>query len=115
MSRFIDSFDSELVHSYFDLGNTITWTEQPAQHWAKVLGNRIYKLDIKDRGHPEFGEPERKKPGAIGTNGGEVHWSDVRTELEKIGFSGWATAEVPGGDRNRMAGIARWMRDVLDL
>lgn len=115
MAEFVDSFESPFVRSYLDLGNTITWTDQSAEHWAEVLGSRIYKLDIKDRGHPEFGEPHLQRPGAIGTNGGEVHWERVRSHLRRIGFSGWATAEVQGGDHQRLAGIASWMSDVLDL
>ncbi len=115
MAKFIDSFGSPAVRSYFDTGNTITWTEQPAEHWANVLGKRIHSLDIKDRGHPAFGEPKLKREGAVGTNGGEVNWARVREELVKTGFSGWATAEVAGGGRERLAGIAAWMRDVLAL
>lgn len=116
MARFIDSFDSLFVRSYFDLGNTITWTEQSAEHWAKALGSRIYKLDIKDRGHPEFGDARQKRAGiTTGTDGGEVNWLSVREELDRVSFSGWATAEVAGGNRKRLAGIAGWMRDVLDL
>ena len=116
MSKFIDSFGSPMVHSYFDLGNTITWTEQLAEHWAEVLGKRVYKLDIKDRGHPEFGDAKLKRAGIEGgTNGGEVNWAAVRKILAANDFSGWATAEVAGGDRKRLAGIAGWMRDVLDL
>lgn len=116
MAEFIDSFQSPWVRSYFDLGNTITWTEQSAEHWATVLGERIYKLDIKDRGHPEFGEPDLKREGIItGTDGGEVNWKDVRKQLTGVNFEGWATAEVRGGDRTRLKGIEGWMRDVLDL
>ncbi|MDF1754498.1 MAG: sugar phosphate isomerase/epimerase [Verrucomicrobiales bacterium] len=115
MARFIDSFESPTVKSYFDLGNTITWTEQSAQHWAQVLGKRIHKLDIKDRGHAVFGESSRRREGAIGTNGGEVHWEKVRELLVANDFSGWATAEVAGGDRAHLVAMAAWMRDVLDL
>ena len=116
MAEFIDSFDSPAVRSYFDLGNTITWTEQLAEHWGEVLGKRVYKLDIKDRGHPEFGDAKLKREGIEGgTDGGEVNWAKVREILVANDFSGWATAEVAGGDRNRLAGIAGWMRDVLDL
>lgn len=116
MARFIDSFDSPFVRSYYDIGNTITWTEQSAEHWAKALGSRIYKLDIKDRGHREFGDAKQKRKGiTTGTDGGEVNWVKVREELDRVSFSGWATAEVKGGDRKRLTGIAGWMRDVLDL
>lgn len=115
MVSFIDSFESPVVRSYFDLGNTITWTGQPAEHWAEVLGERVYKLDIKDRGHSEFGEAKLKRDGAVGTNGGEVHWERVRKILDRNNYSGWGTAEVPGGDRERLKRMAGWMRDVLDL
>ena len=115
MSRFIDRCDSPMVGSYFDVGNTITWTKQAPEHWAHVLGKRIGKLDIKDRGHAEFGEPQRRSKTAIGTDGGEIRWTDVRDELNRARFSGWATAEVKGGDRERLAGIARWMDQVLGL
>lgn len=113
MARFIDSFDSPFVAAYFDTGNAITWTEQTAQHWANVLGRRIAKLDIKDRGHAEFGEPKLRKGGATGTDGGEVHWRQVREQLARSDFNGWATAEVTGGDRKRLVGIAAWMDEVL--
>jgi L-ribulose-5-phosphate 3-epimerase len=116
MVRFIDSFEApDVVRSYFDTGNTITWTEQSAEHWARVLKKRIYKLDIKDRGHVEFGDNKLAREGVTtGTNGGEVNWKGVREELDEVGFMGWATAEVVGGGRERLAGIAGWMRDVLD-
>ncbi len=115
MARFIDLCDSPMVGSYFDVGNTITWTKQSPEYWARVLGKRIVKLDIKDRGHPEFGDPKLRSKTAIGTDGGEVHWANVRDELDRAQFSGWATAEVKGGDRRRLAGIAKWMDQVLGL
>ena len=37
----------------------------------------------------------------------------VREHLAKIRFTGRATAEVKGGDRQRLAGIAAWMELVL--
>lgn len=115
MARFIDLCDSPTVGSYFDVGNTITWTKQPPEHWARVLGSRIGKLDIKDRGHAEFGEPERRSATAVGTDGGEVHWENVRRELDRAKYSGWATAELKGGDRKWLAGIAKWMDRILRL
>lgn len=116
MAKFIDSFETATVRSYFDLGNTITWTEQPAEHWAKVLGKRVHKLDIKDRGHAEFGDPRQKREGVTtGTNGGEVNWADVRRHLVANNFSGWATAEVRGGNEARLARMKIWMEDVLEL
>lgn len=115
MARFIDDLKSPLVGAYFDTGNTITWTDQSAEHWARVLGKRIVKLDIKDRGHIEFGDVRSSSADAIGTDGGEVHWENVRKELARVRFSGWATAEVKGGDRHRLKNMAQWMRQVLRI
>jgi len=115
MARFIDELKSPAAGAYFDTGNAITWTDQTAEHWVRMLGHRIAKLDIKDRGHENFGDPKKRSPDAIGTDGGEVHWKNVRRELERIKFAGWATAETKGGDEIRLKGMARWMRGILRL
>jgi len=39
----------------------------------------------------------------------------VRQELAELGYQGWATAEVSGGGRDRLADIADQMNRVLDL
>lgn len=113
MADFIDSFESPYVRSYYDTGNTITWTEQSAEHWAKTLGGRIWKVDVKDRGHAIFGDAKLASKTAVGTDGGEVNWRAVRRELEAIRYRGWATAEVVGGDRDHLARMAKWMNQVL--
>jgi L-ribulose-5-phosphate 3-epimerase len=113
MAAFIDSFENPMVGSYYDTGNTISWTEQSAEHWAHVLGRRIGKVDVKDRGHAEFGDAKLKSKTARGTDGGEVHWVNVRKELRAVNYSGWGTAEVRGGDRKRLARMATWMDGVL--
>ena len=115
MARFIDELKSPVVGAYFDTGNAITWTDQPAEHWLRVLGQRIVKLDVKDRGHVEFGDPKKRSPDAVGTDGGEVLWKNVRNELKRIKFDGWATAETKGGDEARLKRMVHWMRGVLHL
>ena len=84
-----------------------------AEHWARVLGKRIGKVDVKDRGHAEFGDPKQASKTARGTDGGEVNWAGVRKELRAIDYTGFATAEVKGGDRHRLARMAAWMDHVL--
>lgn len=115
MARFIDELKSPLVGAYFGTGNAITWTDQSAEHWARALARRIVNLDIKDRGHAELGDPKTRSKDAVGTDGGGVHWKNVRKELARIDFGGWATAEVKGGDSKRLAGIARWMEYILRI
>lgn len=113
MARFVDELESPMVGVYFDVGNNIRWGY--AGHWIEVLGKRIGKLDIK--------EYDRKLQNSEGLRAGfnteigegSVDWQRVRSELKKIHYTGWATAEVKGGGRERLADIARRMNNVLDL
>lgn len=100
---YLDEIDSPWVGAYFDVGNA--WKFAPSQNWIRTLGSRIVKLDIKGWG-AESGF------GKIGD--GDIQWDEVRKALAEIGFTGWATAEVAGGDRDRLAEIAARMDRVLD-
>lgn len=113
MARFIDSFDSPMVGIYFDVGNVVRWGWP--EHWLEVIGRRAKKLDIKEYDlNVAMNEGMRKafdKP--IGE--GSIRWDKVRAELAKIDYHGWATAEVKGGDRKRLAEIAEQMDRALGL
>lgn len=113
MARFIDEINSPWVQVYFDIGNVVRWGWP--QHWIEVLGKRIRKLDVKEYDLKiAMSEGMRKGFGMpLGT--GSIEWDKVRQELLKIDYKGWATAEVPGGDRERLASIAKQMDEVLDL
>lgn len=113
MARFVDDIGSPWVQVYFDVGNVVRWGWP--HHWIQVLGQRIKKLDIKEFDlKVAMNEGMRtafNKPLGQGT----VDWEKVRQELKQIDYQGWATAEVPGGDRTRLADIAAQMDDVLKL
>ncbi len=113
MRRYIDELDSEWVGVYFDVGNVVrfAWPE----HWIPVLGNRIGKLDIKEYSRDKQLNEGLWKGFNVEIGEGSIDWAAVRAELDKIGYSGWATAEVGGGDRDRLADIAARMNNVLDL
>ncbi len=113
MARYIDEVDNPWVGAYFDVGNLVRngWPE----HWIPVLGKRIVKLDIK-----EFSMDKMKNEGLwkgfdVEIGEGSIDWEAVRRELALLNFEGWATAEVGGGDRERLADIAARMDRVLDL
>ena len=111
--RFVDEVNHPWFGSYFDVGNNVRWGVP--EHWIQVLSDRIGKLDIK-----EWNENKHKSEGlraGFGSELGEgtIDWAAVRGALKQIGFKGWATAEVKGGDRVRMAEIAERMDKVLDL
>ena len=113
MVRFVDELDSPLVGVYFDVGNNVRWGYP--EHWVEVLGRRTVKLDIKEYSRKLQNEEGLRAGFGVEIGEGSVDWKRVREELAKLDFSGWATAEVRGGDRQRLADIAARMDNVLDL
>ena len=102
LAKYLDEINSPWVGSYFDIGNHQRFGK-PAE-WIRTLGKRIVKLDVKDWG----------KKGGFGKIGsGDVDWPAVRTALKDIGFTGWATAEVGGGNKDRMAEVLKNMQTHL--
>lgn len=102
LASYLDEIASPWVGSYFDIGNHQRFAK-PA-NWIRRLGPRIVKLDVKDWG---------KKNGFCKIGEGDVDWADVRAALREIGFSGWATAEVAGGNRDRIREISQQMDKYL--
>lgn len=113
MLRFVEELDSSRVGVYFDVGNNIRWGY--AEHWIEVLGSRIGKLDIKEYDRRLQNDEGLRAGFNTEIGDGSIDWKRVRDELERIHYSGWATAEVRGGDRARLADIAARMNRVLDL
>ncbi|RMG35488.1 MAG: sugar phosphate isomerase/epimerase [Planctomycetota bacterium] len=114
MARFIDELDSPFAGAYFDVGNVLRlgWPEQ----WIRILGRRIGKLDIKDYSRRKQNQEGPRRGFDVEIGDGDCDWPAVRRALAEIGYtSGWATAEVRGGDRRRLAEIAERMNRVLDL
>ena len=111
MARYVDELGSPWVKSYFDVGNVMRWGYP--QHWIEVLGKRIDKIHIK-----EFSLKVAMREGMIKAfdfpiGQGDINWKRVREELKKIEFQGWATVEVPGGDRQKLADISAQLDRVL--
>jgi len=113
MARYIDEIGSPMVGSYFDIGNNVCWGLP--EHWIEVLGKRIGKIHIKDCDRKKQMDEGLRKGMEAEIGEGSVDWKRVRQELEKIAYTGWATAEVKGGDRSRLADISRRMDKVMDL
>jgi len=113
LARYIDELDSDQVAVYFDVGNVARfgWPE----HWIPVLGNRIKKLDIKEYSRTRQMNEGPWKGFDVEIGDGEIDWVAVRKELAAIGYSGWATAEVNGGDKARLGDLAQRMKRVLDV
>jgi len=113
MARYIDELDSPFVKAYFDIGNVVRWGWP--QHWIEVLGKRIVKIHIKEYDLNVAMKEGMSKGFNRPIGEGSIEWDRVRAELEKIDYRGWATAEVNGGDRKRLAEISEQMNQVLAL
>ena len=113
MARYIDELDSPFVGVYFDVGNVVRfgWPDQ----WIRILGKRIGKLDIKEYSRKKQLDEGLRKGFEVEIGEGDCGWPEVRKALAEIEYSGWATAEVRGGDRARLKEIAERMDRVLDL
>jgi L-ribulose-5-phosphate 3-epimerase len=110
--RYVDEFADPMVGWHLDIGNVINfgWPDQ----WIRILGPRILKLHIKD-----FSRKKRDKEGLwkgfeVELGQGDAGWPAVMKALDDIGYStaptgNWATAEVGGGDANRLKEISAQM------
>ncbi|MAW77142.1 MAG: xylose isomerase [Planctomycetes bacterium] len=110
--RYVDQFESPWVGWYFDVGNIVRYGRPP--EWVKKLGTRTIKLDIKD-----YSRALMEKDGVwagfrckIGSEDSSAEWAATMQALDEVGYRGWGSAEVSGGERERLADIARRMDDV---
>jgi L-ribulose-5-phosphate 3-epimerase len=111
MARYVDELDSPWVKAYFDIGNVMRWGYP--QHWIEVLGKRIDKIHLKEFSLKVAMKEGMSKGFNFPMGQGDIDWAKVREELKKIGYNDWATAEVQGGDRQKLADISQQMDKVL--
>jgi len=104
-AAYLDSVGSPWVGAFFDIGNHHGYGG--ADHWIRTLGSRIVKIDVKDR------NMDMNKNCNLFD--GHVDWGKVRAELSALKFSGWATAEVKGGGRERLREVAERMDRALGI
>ncbi len=103
--RYVDQFNSPWVGMQFDIGNH--WKYGNTGDWIRKLGKRIVKLDLKG-----FSRQEDKFT-KIGE--GDIDWADVRRALLEIDYTGWAAAEVAGGDLERLREVSANMDRAFGL
>jgi L-ribulose-5-phosphate 3-epimerase len=98
--RYVDEFDSPWVKAYFDVGNVVFYGYP--QDWVRALGPRIVKVHLKDF--------QLDRPGGRfnwkNLGEGDIDWVEVRKAFGEIGYDGWMTTEISGGD-------AAYLKDVV--
>ena len=112
-ARYIDQFHDPMIGWYFDVGNIVRygWPDQ----WVKILGPRILKVDVKEYSRKKQTDEGIWEGFKVKLGEGDSDWSKVNQALKEIGYSGWGSAEVPGGDRSRLKEISQRMDRIFQL
>ena len=104
-ARYVDEFDSPWLKAYFDVGNVIIYGY--AQDWIRTLGQRIVKIHLKDF----------RRKGYQWTNllEGDVNWQQVRQALDEIGYNGFKTTELRGGDEAYLTDLSGRINKIIAM
>ena len=99
-ARYVDELDSPWVKAYFDVGNVVFYGYP--QDWIRTLGARIVKLHLKDF---QLDRPNGRFAWK-NLGEGDIDWPAVKSALGEIGYQGYATTEVAGGDAEYLKDVA---------
>ena len=105
--EFVDSFRSPWVGMYFDIGNH--WKYAQPGEWIRAFGHRCVKLDVKG-----FSRAKNKFVDITSTDD-DIPWEQVRRALDDIHFTGWATAEVGGGNVEHLTQVHKQMQKAFGI
>jgi hexulose-6-phosphate isomerase len=99
-ARYVDELASPWVKAYLDVGNMVFYGYP--QDWIRTLGPRIVRVHLKDF---QLDRPNgRFSWKNLGE--GDIDWPEVRRALAEVGYDGWVTTEIEGGD-------AAYLKDVV--
>ncbi len=110
--RFVDEINHPLVGWYFDIGNILRygWPE----HWIKTLNTRIMKLHIKEFSRELMNTKGLREGFNVELLEGDNNWPVVMKTISEVNHKGgWLTAEVSGGDRNRLKDVSERMDKII--
>ena len=104
---FIDSFESDFVKAYFDVGNILLYGYP--RHWVEILAERIVRVHVKD-----FDVSTRQFVALLT---GSVDYPRVMNALRGVGYDGWLTAELrryPQFPEQFVRDAAAQLRAIID-
>jgi len=100
LNKYVDEFQSPWVRAYVDVGNMVFYGYP--QDWIRTVGKRIVRVHLKDF---QLDRPNGKFAWK-NLGEGDIDWPEVRKALADVGYEGWATVEIQGGD-------AAYLKDVV--
>jgi L-ribulose-5-phosphate 3-epimerase len=107
-ANYVDEFRSPWVKTYFDVGNVVLFGYP--QDWIRTQAKRIVKVHLKDF---------KLKEGAytwVNLGEGDIDWSAVRSAFTDVGYGGYVTTELEGGDESYLREVSKRVdRLVLGL
>ncbi len=98
-AAYVDEFRSPWVKTYFDVGNILFYGYP--QDWIHTHAKRIEKVHLKDF---------KSKDGGydwVNLGDGDVDWLAVRQAFADIGYTGYVTTELDGGDEVYLRDLSR--------
>jgi len=107
MRDFIDSFDSNKVGSYLDIGNLL-YTGGYPEDWIKILGKRVKAVHIKDY-KLSIGGIE----GFCDLLEGDVNWVEAMKALKDIGYDRSITAEMMPPSKGLLERTSKAMDKII--
>ncbi|MDX2033070.1 MAG: TIM barrel protein [Blastocatellia bacterium] len=102
-AKYVDEFKSPWVKAYFDVGNIVMYGFP--QEWIRALGKRIVKFHLKDF--------DSRKREFVALREGSIDWKEVRKAIGEIGYSGYLTVELSGGDKAYLQEVSRRVDKIL--
>lgn len=104
-ARYVDEFNDPWLRAYIDVGNMILFGF--AQDWIRTVGKRIVRIHLKDF----------KRQGFQWTNllDGDVNWPQVRKALDEIGYYGYLTPELSGGDEAYLTDLSKRVDKIIAM
>jgi len=108
---FVDSFESNKLGVYLDVGNLIGYQQYPP-HWIELLNSRIKRVQIKDF-QENFDWTGSFSFCDIGT--GDVPWKETIKALKSINYQNTIIAEMLPWDETILSRTSAAMDQLFDF
>ena len=108
---FVDSFDSDRLGVYLDIGNLIGYQQHPP-HWIELLNSRIKRVQIKDF-QENFDWTGSFSFCDIGA--GDVPWKDTIAALDAIQYKSTIIAEMLPWDETILSRTSAAMDQLFNF